>query len=519
MSKRQNGETPKRAARMPMTTLDWFGLSCLILLAACSVILFLQLFTTGMLPKNLLMIIAAVLAIFNLLHMIVQLPRRKNKTSKLVVGLLSLVLSGAMIYAVSATDSVQSALMSVSGKLIEKEVTYVMVLKDNSAADIGDAIGYNYGTLAQADAKNTSALLDAVKSGMGEVENTSYDSVTDLVDALYAEEVDAIMLNEGYITMLEGMDAYADFSQKTRVLYEFTTEREAEAIAPNPAITREPFAVYCSGIDARESDISVNSLSDVNILAVVNPKTHQILLINTPRDYYVPLVSEPYTGMRDKLTHAGSIGIEESMKVLGQLYGVNATYYARINFLGLVDIVNALGGIEVESPCDFTTLGMDLYYGYGENTYYSFTEGINHIDGNEALAFCRDRSSFEDGDEQRGKNQMAVIKGIVNKAASAQILSSYNDVLKAVEGCFITNMPYEDISALVKMQLRDMSGWDITTYSVSGDPDMMPCATMGAYDLWVMWPDEDMVAAASTMVQQVLNGETPTVPVLSDDGE
>lgn len=513
MSKRQNGETPKRTARLPMTTLDWFGLSCLVLMAACSVILFLQLFTTGMLPQALLIIIAAVLAVFNLLHMIVQLPRRKNKTSKLVVGLLSLVLSGAMVYAVSATDSVQSALMNISGKLIEKEVTYVVVLEDNFASEIGDAVGFNYGTLANADAKNTAALLEAVKTGMGEVENTEYETVPEMVDALYAEEVDAIMLNEGYIKMLEGMDDYADFSDKTRILYEFTTEREVEKIAPNPAITREPFVVYCSGIDARDNDVAVNSLSDVNILAIVNPKTHQILLLNTPRDYYVPLVSEPYTGQRDKLTHAGSLGIEESMRVLGQLYGVDATYYARINFLGLVDIVDALGGIDVVSPCDFTAQGMNIREGgYNDYYYYDFVEGVNHINGDEALAFSRERNSFNDGDEQRGKNQMAVIKGIVDKATSAQILSSYNDVLKAVEGCFTTNMPYEDISALVKMQLRDMAGWNIVSYSVSGEPDTMPCATMGSQGLWVMWPDETMVDNAKAMAQQVLNGEVPTVP-------
>ena len=501
------------SARRPMTILDWFGLSCLILLAACSVILFLQLLGTEMLPQQLLLILIGALLVINVLHAIVQLPRRKNKLSKLIVGILALVLSGAMIYSVSAADSVQSALINISGKLVEEEVTYVVVRADDDAADIGDAVGYTYGTLSRADVKNTTALMEAVKSGMGELENTSYDSVTDLVDALLAGDVDAIMLNEGYIAMVSRIEEYADFSDKTRILYEFTTERAVETIAPNPAITREPFVVYCSGIDARDNDVAVNSLSDVNILAVVNPKSKQILLLNTPRDYYVPLVSEPYAGMRDKLTHAGSLGIEESMKVLGQLYGVDATYYARINFLGLVDIVDALGGIEVTSPIAFTTTGMNIREGgYSDYYYYSFEEGVTHIDGYEALACARERESFDGGDEQRGKNQMSVIEGIVDKATSSQILSSYNDVLKAVEGCFITNMPYEDISALVKMQLRDMSSWNITTYSVSGEADFMTCATMGSWELWVMWPDEDMVDAAKAMAQQVINGEIPTPP-------
>ena len=235
-----------------------------------------------------------------------------------------------------------------------------------------------------------------------------------------------------------------------------------------------------------------------------------MLLLNTPRDYFVPLISEPYTGMRDKLTHAGSISIEESMKVLCQLYGVEPSYYMRVNFTGLVDIVDALGGIEVVSEHAFYTVPLSVD-DRNEIPYY-FSEGVNELTGIEALAFCRERQHLEDGDEQRGRNQMAVIKGIVNKATSPAILSSYDELLQAVEGCFITNMPYEDMSALVKMQLKDMSGWDITTYAVSGDPDYQECATMPGWDLWVMWPDEDDINTAKTLVQQVWNGEAPTLP-------
>ena len=114
---------------------------------------------------------------------------------------------------------------------------------------------------------------------------------------------------------------------------------------------------YCSGIDARSSDINIQSLSDVNILAVIHPRTHQILLINTPRDYYVPLARN---GQRDKLTHAGMYGIDESAAVLGNLYGVKADYYARVNFAGLKKIVDALDGVDVNSEHEFTTVGMEV---------------------------------------------------------------------------------------------------------------------------------------------------------------
>lgn len=498
------------SSRRRMTLVDWFGLCCFILLTVCSLILFVRLKATDMLTDTLLYAMIGALAAVIVIGMILLLPRWRNKAPKLVFSILSLLLCGGMLYGVSAADSIQNALMSISGKMSEQETTYIMVMDDDKAVEISDTLGYNFGSLSSADAENTPALLEAVQQGLGDIESTKFDAVPDLAQALYDGQVDAIMLNEGYIGLLETMEEYKNFSDVTRVIYEFTTEKELEPIAPNPLITREPFVVYCSGIDSRSKNINVQSLSDVNIMAIVNPVSRQVLLINTPRDYYVPMVSAPYAGQRDKLTHAGMLGVDESMRVLAQLYGVEAQYYMRVNFAGLRDIVDALGGIDVISPAEFTTVPMYIP-GEGRKTY-SFEEGPIHLTGVEAVAFSRERYSFSDGDNQRGKNQMTVIKGIVDKATSPQILSSYDELLKAVEGCFITNMPYEDISGLVKMQLKDMSSWNFTTFSVTGYADYQQCASMPGWDLWVMWPEESDMDTAKALIQQVMNGEVPTVP-------
>ena len=216
--------------------------------------------------------------------------------------------------------------------------------------------------------------------------------------------------------------------------------------------------------------------------------------------------------MKDKLTHAGGIGIEESMKVLSQLYGVDASYYVRVNFLGLVNIVDALGGIDVYSPKDFEADSIGADTGFWDHDHYTFKKGVNHVDGYAALAFSRNRNAFADGDNQRGKNQMAVIQGIVDKATSPQIFAKYDELLDAVEDCFVTNMPYEDISSLIRMQLHDMRGWNITTYSVTGSNDSQYCATMGSMKLYVMRPNEQSVNTAHSLIQQVMNGEVPAVP-------
>ncbi|MBQ0038791.1 MAG: LCP family protein [Clostridiales bacterium] len=499
----------KRRARR--TGLDKFGAFAMLLLLLCSLALFARLIATEMLSNLYLIILMVVLFVINSIHIIVQMPLRRNKIGKLICGIIALILSAAMIYGMVAVGSVQSALSKITGKLIEKEVTAVLVMKDDSAQNIQDALQYKFGALSHSNTENTQGLVQKVQEETGTaISPTGYDTMTDLVDALYDDNVRAIILNEGYFDMIEDMENYKDFTEQTRVIYEFTTEREMETINNGSSLTKDCFLVYCSGIDARSTDLGIQSRSDVNILAVVNPKTHQILLLNTPRDYYLPL---NMNGELDKLTHAGMYGISESMATLDDLYSTETPYYVRVNFNGLVDIVDALGGIDIESPCEFTTTNMEMPDedgdGFSRESFY-FPEGQIHVSGREALAFSRERYSFADGDNQRGRNQMTVIKAILKKATSPAVLSNYQDLLGAVSDSFITNISYKQITSLVKMQLKGMPDWNITSYAVSGNGD--ECYTYSAGNAWVMWPDDEMVATAKTLIQQVLNGETPVVP-------
>jgi len=490
------------------TGADHFGLFTLFLLLAASLALYIRLMATGMLSNLYLIILMVVLIVLNAVSVIVQLPLRRNKAGKLIMGIVSLLLSGAMLYGVVAVNSVQSALSKIVGKMTETEITEVRVMNDNPATSMGDTRGYTFGYIADADTKNTQSILDEISKSFGTIKSKGYDSMTALADALYDDEVDAILINQGYVDLLTEKDGYTDFRDQTRVLYTYTTTHEVDPIVPNTSITKEPFVVYCNGIDARVDDISAKSRSDVNILAVVNPTTKQILLVNTPRDYYLPLARN---GELDKLTHAGLYGIDESMKVLGNLYGVQADYYVRVNFAGLVKIVDALGGVDIESDANFSCVPMETPDGNGDYTYqkYSFTKGINHVNGSQALAFARERKAFADGDNRRGQHQMTVIKAIVNKACSSAVLTKYQELLKAASDAFITNMPYADISSLVQMQLGDMADWNITTYAVSGEGSTEYCYALGD-KAWVMIKDSSKVNTAKNMIQQVINGEVPT---------
>ena len=264
-------------------------------------------------------------------------------------------------------------------------------------------------------------------------------------------------------------------------------------------ITKEPFVVYLSGVDNR-GELTEKARSDVNILAVVNPTTKQAALINTPRDYYVDLAG---TDSKDKLTHAGLYGVETSMATLGNLYGVNVEHYIRINFAGFISIIDAIGGVDVYSDQAFTSVGSPGYY---DPT--TFAEGWNHLDGKSALAFARERHAFKTGDIQRGINQMKVIDAMAEKLKSPALLMSFSKLMDAMSDCFVTSLSQEQISALVRMQLGDLSSWDIQSYSVTGTGGKSSkCYSAKGQSLYVMKPDENSVNEAKALVAAVLGGE------------
>ena len=264
-------------------------------------------------------------------------------------------------------------------------------------------------------------------------------------------------------------------------------------------ITKEPFVLYLSGVDNR-GELTEKARSDVNILAVVNPTTKRVALINTPRDYYVDLAG---TDSKDKLTHAGLYGVETSMATLGNLYGIQVDHYIRIDFSGFISIIDAVGGVDVYSDQAFTSVGSPGYY---DPT--TFAEGWNHLDGKSALAFARERHAFASGDIQRGINQMKVIDAMANKLKSPTVLMSFSKLMDAVSDCFVTSLSQEQISALVRMQLGDLASWDIESCSVTGSSGKSSqCYSAKGQSLYVMKPDESSVSKAKELIASVLGGE------------
>ena len=389
-----------------------------------------------------------------------------------------------------------NAIDNMSAANVKVDEISALVLSTDKAETIDDVKDYQFGIIENVGRKYTDSMLKSVKKDVGkDVAIRSYTDVDSLVNALYTQEVGVIIFNEAFRETIG--DTYKDFETKTKVLGNHRVETVIEddnkdEEAEDSSITK-PFIMYCSGIDTYGS-IAKTSRSDVNIIAVVNPETSQILLVNTPRDYYVPLSIS--NGVRDKLTHAGIYGVDVSMATLEMLYDIDIDYYVRVNFSGLKDIVNALGGVKVYSDFDFTS-------DWGP----SFKKGYNNVDGKQALAFCRERHHFAAGDNQRGKNHQHMISAILDKATSPSILKNFNKLMKSIEGSFETNMKTKKITSYVKYQMDEMPNWKIDSISVDGTGSKDYTYSMPRSRAYVMRPDSDSVNKARTTIKRVLNGE------------
>lgn len=312
---------------------------------------------------------------------------------------------------------------------------------------------------------------------------------------LLDQKADAIVLEESYLILLQ--EEMKEFDEKTKVIDTFEVKVKAyKEETSSVDVTKESFILYISGIDQYGNVNSVRGRSDVNQLVVVNPRTHHILLVNTPRDYYVQLAGT--TGLKDKLTHAGVYGIDRSVKTLENFYDIDIDHYLRVNFNTLIKVVDVIGGIDIYSDKSFVA---------HTNSSVKVVEGWNTFNGAQALAYSRERYAYLTGDHHRGANQQQVITAIIDKISSSKVLiSKYNSILNALDGSFQTDMSMGMITSFIKYQLDEMPSWNVESIAVSGYNSSNYTYSMGMnYKLYVMEPDYNSVNVAKNRMKEVLN--------------
>lgn len=478
------------------------GIVLSILLVVASFYLLYQLIKINVLPTKLLFLITIIFVLLDAIFALLLCYYTRAIVSKIICVVITLVfIFGSCMggYYISKTGSLLTNITNVTKHA--KNTVSVVVKQSSDIKNKSQLNGLSVGTLRTIGTQGSSkALKELSKDGIVMNQN-EYDSLSAMLEAFYNGEVDSIIINESSRSQILDMESYADFDNNTKVVYQtsYKVENTDKANAVSD-ITSKPFNVLISGSDTR-GGFDENGRSDVIMVATINPKTSTILLTSVPRDFYVPTACDAADGCMqgalDKITHTGIHGTNTTKRTVEQLLGIEINYTFKVGFDTVTDLVDALGGVDVY-----------VEPGYAVTTStFSVHEGVNHLDGQHALAYARERYSYTEGDCQRTKNQQQVLMGIVNEATKPSVITKYASIMDAMANTFSTTMSNEEISDLIKYQINNNPKWKMEQYMVDGTGDTLMCAELGDAAS-VMVPDQSTVKMAKDKINAVLAGKS-----------
>lgn len=484
--------TKKKTKKTTNSIFRKFSLGLWILSILFMIILGYFIYTANILPLKYFLAVVIVFVILLSVHGIFILNKKTRVWLLIFLNLFAFAFMAVEGYAILKINDTLSFLRNNLGTHFETNIYNIVVNANSSFNSLEDIKGKTVKMVKDIeDMSEIEASLQKKVAVNVEYEENAVELLTEV-----SKEKDLIILvNSGnYDAMIQNDET---FESKVRILDTISVVTEKEEIDTNIDVTKEPFAVYLSGIDTRSNSLPSRSLSDVNIILAVNPNTKHILMIHIPRDYYVQLHGT--TGLKDKLTHAGTIGgIEMSMATIEDLLEIDIPYYLRVNFNAVVNLVDAIGGININSDVNYS-------FTCWTDRSCTFNPGLNYVGGKCALAFARERHAYETGDRHRGENQEQVIELIIDKVTSSStLINNYTDILNALDDTFETNFTTDDITSLVKMQINDMASWNIESVNVDGTGASLPTYSYPNQNLYVMNPNMESVEKAVQELNEVL---------------
>ncbi|HEM5319102.1 TPA: LCP family protein [Streptococcus suis] len=412
--------------------------------------------------------------------------RKKARIFTALLLVFSLVITSVGIYGMQEVVKFSTRLNSNS-TFSEYEMS-ILVPANSEITDVRQLTSIL--APAEYDQENITALLDDIsKMESTQLATSPATSYLTAYQSMINGESQAMVFNGVFTNILENEDP--DFSSKVKKIYSFKVTQTVETATEQ--VSGDSFNIYISGIDTY-GPISSVSRSDVNIIMTVNRATHKILLTTTPRDSYVA-IADGGQNQYDKLTHAGIYGVNASVHTLENLYGIDISNYIRLNFTSFLQLIDLVGGIDVENTQEFTSGG------------YNFPVGTVHLDAEQALIFVRERYSLANGDNDRGQNQEKVIAALIKKLSSPDNLANYQAILTGLEGSIQTDLSLETIVGLVNTQLESGTQFTVESQALTGTgrSDLSSYAMPGT-QLYMMEINQDSLEQAKAAIQSVLDG-------------
>lgn len=474
-----------------------------------------QIFKLQILPDNILIPIILVLILLTMIFVLLINFSTHGLVSKILCSLMVVVLSavyGLGNYYLYSTNTTLETVTDQGNKA--KNTVSVVVLNSSGLENVNSLEGSKLGVLKTIGNEATKKSLTDLKKNNVTYTKKTYDNMLGMLKALYDGEVDAIVLNEAYRSNVCDLEDYTNFNNDTKVIHKtvYYTKENSSSLAVSD-ITSKPFNILISGNDSFGS-LDGNSRSDVDMLVTINPVTSTILLTSIPRDSYVKEVCNDYAcnyGVYDKLTHTGIYGVDTTKDTIENLLDIDINYVYRVNFTSMIDIVDALGGVDVTVP-----EGMAVSKFYTNSNLEGVHEGENHLDGKRALAYSRERKAYLDGDLQRARNQQQVLQAMFKKATSPEIIKNYTSLLKALIGAFDTNMTTKEITSFIKYQIQAKPSWKFEQFVLKGDNDLKMSAELGS-EVSVVILYDSYINIAHDKIQAVLDGQSSDTVEADDD--
>lgn len=492
-----------------------FAIVLSIVLVAAAGIMVYEILKLEILPSNILMPVILVIILFSLILLLLINFCVHGLATKIIFSFLVILISvayGLGDYYLYSTASTLNTVTEQAAK--SKNTVSLIVMAESTKEDVQDINGSKIGVLTNINKEGTKkSLNDISKQNIG-YSTEKFDNVPAMLQALYEGQVDAIILNEAYRSNVSEIENYENFNNETKVIHQtvYYTKEANNSLAVSD-ITSKPFTILITGNDSFGALDEV-SRSDVNMIVTINPLTSTILMTSIPRDAFVTEVCDDYAcnyGVEDKLTHTGIYGADTTKDTLENLLDIDINYIFRVNFSSMIDIVDALGGIDID-----VAEGMAVSRFYSDSTLEGVHEGQNHLNGKRALAYSRERKAYLDGDVQRARNQQQVLQAMFKKASSPEIITKYSNILKAVGKAFDTNMTTKEITSFIKYQLQANPSWKFEQYVLKGENTLKVSPELGmevsAVELYAY-----SIQTASEKIEAVLDGKSSDIIETEED--
>ena len=443
------------------------------------------------------LIILIIIFLLAMLFIVFRTQRRRADGLQLFGMILSIIMCIVMAVGSYYFLVAGKTLNSITDQTYSVKLYQIVVLKDDPAETMEDTIDYKYGT-AQALDSNThfiSVMVELTNELGAEVDTNDYTGVSQLYDALMNGKVQAIFYENSYDNAFAEIDE--DYESKVKVVGEINVKQASAKVQTTTVdVLKSPFIVFLSGGDDY-FELSTTGRCDAVVLAVVNPNTSQILLCSIPRDYYVQFPG--VTGEeRDKLTHSGIYGIDVTIDTLNELLDIEINYYFRVNFSSMIEIVDAIGGVEVYNEYEFDAPDDEL----------NFPQGNITLSGFEALQYARERYTLARGDFARQEHQQVIIEALINKLTKPTTLAlNYTSLMEALDDSALTNMTNDDILGIIRNQISTGQEWNISKVIALGETVYQPSYAMGGMSLAMCMPYAESVEYVSSLIHRIQAGE------------